>query len=206
MGKRRILIPAAVGGILVIALVAWLRAGDGDGIADSGGMVTVERRAFAATVAAVGAVKPRIGAEVRVGSRVSGRVRRLRANIGDRVERGQVIAELETADLDAIIAQRRAELQVADAKLAAVETRAPGELARAVAEVARFEPSATLAAEAWRRQEELLRERVTTQAEADAARERNLVAQAQLESARRALELVRTGNVDPATTLRQRRA
>jgi RND family efflux transporter MFP subunit len=35
-----------------------------------------------------------------------------------------------------------------------------------------------------------------TQAEADLARERNLVAQAQLESARRALALVRTGNAE----------
>jgi hypothetical protein len=34
----------------------------------------------------LGAVKAQIGAEVRVGSRISGRVSRLRANIGDRIE------------------------------------------------------------------------------------------------------------------------
>jgi multidrug efflux pump subunit AcrA (membrane-fusion protein) len=38
------------------------------------------------------------------GSRISGRVRRLGANIGDVVRQGAVIAELETEELDALIA------------------------------------------------------------------------------------------------------
>jgi Biotin-lipoyl like len=55
------------------------------------------RLAPASSVRAIGAVKPKIGAEVRVGSRLSGRLERLPANIGDRVEKGQVLAELESA-------------------------------------------------------------------------------------------------------------
>jgi len=62
---------------------------------DSCEVVTVSPRTFTATVVALGAVKPQIGAEVRFGSRISGRVGRLSANIGDRVDKGQIIAELE---------------------------------------------------------------------------------------------------------------
>ncbi len=49
-------------------------------------------REFSTAVTAIGAVKPQIGAEVRVGARISGKLMRLPANIGDRVQRGQVIA------------------------------------------------------------------------------------------------------------------
>lgn len=190
------MVPAVAASLVAVAVLVWLRARDGDEAGGPGEVVTVAPRAFAATVAAIGAVKPQIGAEVRVGSRISGRVRRLRANIGDRIAKGQVIAELETAELDAVTAQRRAELKLAEAKLAAFETLSPEEVARAEADVARFEATAKLAAEHWERQQTLFRERVATRAEADAAREQHMVAQAQLESARRDLELVRTGSAE----------
>lgn len=67
-----------------------------DAAAVTGTTAVAELRDFSSTVLAIGALRPRIGAEVRVGSRISGRVQRLRANIGDRVEKGQVIAEFET--------------------------------------------------------------------------------------------------------------
>jgi macrolide-specific efflux system membrane fusion protein len=60
--------------------------------------IKVTKRNFSASVTCTGAVKPCIGAEVRVGARISGRVDRLFANIGDVVRKGQVIAILEKAD------------------------------------------------------------------------------------------------------------
>lgn len=194
MPSRRVIVLAVAALFVVVALGAWL--GAGTGTAAGGETVLVERRAFASSVAAIGAVKPQIGAEVRVGSRVSGRVHRLRANIGDRVTTGQVIAEIETADLDALVAQRRAELDLATAKLTALDTLAPHEIARAQSDVARFEATAKLAADEAGRQQALLRERVTTRAEADAAQERHAVARAQLESAHRALALARAGTTE----------
>src|SRR5690606_20204369 len=122
--KQRVAAIALALVVVALGLGAWLRSGRlvPDGV--DGETVAVARRPFAATVTAVGAIKPQIGAEVRVGSRISGRVERLRANIGDRVEKGQVIAELETAELDARVAQRRAELRVAESRLAAVRSLA----------------------------------------------------------------------------------
>ena len=195
MPNRRLVTFAVAALALVVALGAWLGSSDADRGA-GGETVVVAKRAFASTVAAIGAVKPQIGAEVRVGSRVSGRVRRLRANIGDRVRKGDVIAEIETADFDALVAQRRAELDLATARLTAIDTVSPHEIARAESDVARFEATAKLAAEEADRQQGLFRERVSSKAEADAAQERAAVARAQLASARRALDLARGGSAE----------
>jgi RND family efflux transporter MFP subunit len=87
-------------------------------------------------------------------------------------------------------------VKLAESKRAAIDTLEPGQIARAEAEVAALEATAQLAAEEWERQQVLLSRVVVTRAEADAARERHRVAQAQLESARRNLELIRRGNTE----------
>jgi len=83
----------------------------------------VVRREFSLTVSAIGAVKPQIGAEVRVGARISGKLERLPANIGDRVTKGQIIAELESADLAATVARHDAAVAVAREKIADADAR-----------------------------------------------------------------------------------
>jgi multidrug efflux pump subunit AcrA (membrane-fusion protein) len=196
MMSRRIVLAGVVAASLVLGLLLWLRARDPVETSAASEVVVVALRTFSSTVVAVGAVKPRIGSEVRVGSRISGRVWKLRANIGDRVEQGQVIAELETAELDALIGQRRAELKLAEAKLAAFGTLSPEEEARARADVMRFEAEVKLTSEELARQQTLLQRQLAPRAEADAARDRHAVAEAQLESARRTLELVRAGQAE----------
>jgi macrolide-specific efflux system membrane fusion protein len=81
-------------------------------------VVRVSRRTIGSAVKATGVVKPRIGAEVKVGSRVSGVVARLHVRIGDTVSRGQLLAELDTRELAARRDQARAALAAADATLA----------------------------------------------------------------------------------------
>lgn len=78
----------------------------------------VTRRAPEPVVSATGVVKPRIGAEVRVGSRISGVVRRLFVRIGDRVEKGRLLAELDSRELRARRDQANASLALARANLA----------------------------------------------------------------------------------------
>ena len=196
MLKRRVLISVLAAGLIAIGLLAWLRPGDAGQASPSAEVIVVSPRTFSTTVVAVGAVKPRIGSEVRVGSRISGRVWKLRANIGDRVEQGQVIAELETAELDALIGQRRAELRLAEAKLAAFATLSPEEEARARADVTRVEAAMRLAAEEMAREQALLERQLVPRATADAARDRHAVAIAELESARRTLALIRAGHME----------
>ncbi|HSS78857.1 MAG TPA: efflux RND transporter periplasmic adaptor subunit [Thermoanaerobaculia bacterium] len=87
-------------------------------------IVRVARRDLERVVTATGVIKPRVGAEVRVGSRASGVVRRLLVRIGDAVAKGQLLAELETGELDArrsqaaaAVASARADLDYAEADL-----------------------------------------------------------------------------------------
>ena len=75
----------------------------------------VVRRDIGSTVLATGIIKPKVGAEVKVGSRISGVVKRLRANIGDYVKAGQVIAELDNAELQAKLDQNIAAMNKAEA-------------------------------------------------------------------------------------------
>jgi multidrug efflux pump subunit AcrA (membrane-fusion protein) len=173
----------------LIVLLAATGCGNGSGASGSSETAIAETRRFSATVLAIGALRPRIGAEVRVGSLLSGRVRRLRANIGDTVRRGDVIAELETAELDATVAERQATVRIAEARLAALDTTSPEGLARAAAEVTRAAATAQLAASELARQEQLFASRGTTMADVEAARERLQVAQSTLASARREFDL-----------------
>lgn len=75
----------------------------------------VTRRDIGSSVIATGIIKPMVGAEVRVGSRVSGLVKSLHANVGDYVKKGQIIAELEPSELEAKYNQSLAALQNAKA-------------------------------------------------------------------------------------------
>ncbi|MCK5145673.1 efflux RND transporter periplasmic adaptor subunit [bacterium] len=63
--------------------------------------VIVTRRDVNSYVLATGIIKPMVGAEVRVGSRISGIVKQLHVNIGNVVEKGQIIAEVDPAELQA---------------------------------------------------------------------------------------------------------
>jgi len=152
---------------------------------------TVQRRDFSATVLATGAVKPQVGAEVRVGARISGKVARLRANIGDRVKKGETIAELEKADLEAIVAQREAEVQLAQAKLAAVERLLPTEIDKARLDLTRWQATQTLGEQELKREQCLLEAEASSQEAFQRAQERLAVAQAQAATAEKAWELAR---------------
>ncbi len=150
------------------------------------------RRDFVSSVLATGAVQPQVGAEVRVGSRISGKVERLHANVGDAVAQGQVIAELEKADLLAAVAQRQAELEMAAAKLSAAQTLGPREVEKAEADVAGCQATLALATKELARQEDLLKKDFTSQQARDRALEQRSVAAARLAAAEKSLELARS--------------
>ncbi len=77
----------------------------------------VIRRTIGSEVRATGIIKPRIGAEVRVGSRVSGIVKRLYTRIGDTVKKGALLAELDATELKARFDQASAACSMAQANL-----------------------------------------------------------------------------------------
>lgn len=88
------------------------------------------RRDIATVVKAVGVIKPMVGAEVRVGSSASGVVSRLFVRIGDRVQKGALLAELDSRELVARRDAAEAALKLADANMnyALVDLRRKQEL------------------------------------------------------------------------------
>ncbi len=155
-------------------------------------MVRVSRRDVASSVLATGSVKPRVGAEVRVGARISGKVEHLYANIGDLVQQGQIVAKLESRDLGATVNQRHAELQVAEAKLSAIKALDPKKIEKAAAEVVQWQATKTLTQKELIRQEDLLKKDFTSEQSRDQAQEQAAVAEARLTSALKALDLAET--------------
>jgi RND family efflux transporter MFP subunit len=108
-----------------LVLLAQAAATRGQGVARPS-TVRVARGTIESSVKATGVVKPRIGAEVKVGSRVSGVVARLHVRIGDTVAPGQLLAELETRELRA----RRDQAEAAMAAAGAALRYSEGDLAR----------------------------------------------------------------------------
>lgn len=97
-----------VGRVAVLALGAsagWLGARRTEAAAplDPGGgweTAFIERRDVGGTVLATGVIRPRVGAQVAVGSRASGLLRRLYVTVGDRVQAGQLLAELDRVEFE----------------------------------------------------------------------------------------------------------
>ena len=116
-----------------------------------------------AQVLATGTVTPQVGAQVKVGPRVSGKLEHLYVKVGDLVEKGQVLAVVESRDLEAGVIRSEAALRDSQASLVYAE--------------------ATFA-----RQEALVRDGIISADQLDVARKALESARAQVKSARAALD------------------
>ncbi len=88
----------------------------------------VSRGDIVEQVAATGVVKPSVGAEVTIGARMSGIVVKEPVRVGDRVKKGDLIAQID--DREALVS-----LKIARQKLAKIEERYPREIERLKNEV-----------------------------------------------------------------------
>ena len=79
---------------------------------------TVKRGNLTETISATGSVTAQTGAQVKIGSQITGRIKKLSADVGSQVKAGQVIAELDLPDIEAQLNQAKANLSVAQTKLA----------------------------------------------------------------------------------------
>jgi macrolide-specific efflux system membrane fusion protein len=85
-------------------------------------VIRVVRRDVGPVVKATGVIKPMVGAEVRVGSSASGVVTRLYVRIGDNVEKGAVLADVDSRVLDARRDSADAAVRLAKANLDYAQT------------------------------------------------------------------------------------
>jgi multidrug efflux pump subunit AcrA (membrane-fusion protein) len=155
-------------------------------------MAPVTRRDLSATVTATGTIKAMVGAEVKVGSRIPGRVEELAVQVGDRVNAGQVIARLEQDDLRAAVEKARADLAADEAKLLTVRNGARAQEIQTVeAAVRQAEANRVLAQVNLNRYRQLYQDGgIALQVVDTAARDYD-VAAAQVHSSREQLGLIR---------------
>lgn len=169
-------------------------------------LAPVARRTLSSNVQATGLVRARTGAEVKVGARISGRVERLFANVGDRVKKGAPIAKLDDRDLRARAAKAAADLAAARAQLSVVRRGArPEEIQEVAATVAQAEAEERLAEAQARRTGGLVEKGYAGQEEGDRAQRDVAVAQAKTAAARSRLELARRRYVDEDVALAEAR-
>jgi len=153
--------------------------------------IRVTKQTFSLAVTALGTVKPQVGAEVRLGARIPGKVEHLRANIGDVVKKGQVIAELEKDELKATVDKRKAELNGAQVNLAALEVLGPIEIKKEEAEWGRMKATHDLAEKEYERQSILFKKNLTSKQNLDKAEAQLFVAREALEESSKTWEMAR---------------
>lgn len=155
-------------------------------------MAPVTRRDLSATVTATGTIKAMVGAEVRVGARIPGRVDQLLVQVGDRVNAGQVIARLEQDDLRAAVEKARADLAAAEAKLLTVKNGArTQELRTAEAVLRQAEANRSLAQVNLERYRQLYQDGGIALQQVDTAARDYDVSVARVRTAREQLSLTR---------------
>ena len=177
------------------------------------------RLAIAACVALAGCGEPETpgnvrvsghveATEVQVAAEVGGRLIELRVTEGDRVNKGDVIANLDTRDVELQIARARAERNAADAQVRLLLSgarpedirRAEAQVDAASAEVASIQAELRAAETDLQRFEVLLaanagsqKQRDDAKARVDVAREREQGARERVRAAREAVALLEAG-------------
>jgi HlyD family secretion protein len=146
--------------------------------------------------------------EVQVSAEIGGRIVELRVQEGDRVKRGDVIAQLDTRDTDLQLQRTRAERQGADAQLRLLQAgsrvedirQAQAQVEAAETEAAASRAELTAADADLERFEALLRanagsqkQRDDAKARADVARERLRGTEERIRAARESLARLRSG-------------
>lgn len=108
-----------------------VRASDRRAVAPGGTIVHAERRTITTLVNATGTVRLRTGSEVRVGSQLSGIVKKLNVTVGSHVRAGEVIAEIDDATIQARLsdAEAQGELDRASMERTRVNYERAGKLA-----------------------------------------------------------------------------
>lgn len=144
--------------VATVAVYAWPGT-DADSSPDARRTVRVTVGALSEAIAATGVIRPVTGAEVNVGSRISGTVTRLPVEVGDRVVTGQLLAELDATAMQA-------------------------EADRARADVNLSIPQVELAESTLRRREMLAAKGLATAEDLEVARQDLAIARAQLEANR----------------------
>jgi HlyD family secretion protein len=117
--RNRIIIISVVVVIIVLIVGVAVAFSRGSSKIDPSKLAKVEKGDLAKSVVATGKVEPITKVEVK--SKASGIVKKLLVEYGDRVKRGQLLAQLDKIEIEAGVEESRAALQAAQANLKGAE-------------------------------------------------------------------------------------
>ncbi|MGC2195606.1 MAG: efflux RND transporter periplasmic adaptor subunit [Terriglobales bacterium] len=118
--RNRRIIYVVIGVVVVLAAVGGLIAAARGGTKiDPSKLAKVERGDLAKSVVATGKVEPITKVEIK--SKASGIVKKLYVDAGDRVKKGQLLAELDKEEIEARVAQAKAQKDASEASLRGTE-------------------------------------------------------------------------------------
>src|SRR2546426_11892985 len=111
--RKRIIIISAIVVVLVLIVGVAVAFSHGSSKIDPSKLAKVEKGDLAKSVVATGKVEPITKVEVK--SKASGIVKKLLVEYGDRVKKGQLLAQLDKVEIEAGVEQSRASLEAAQA-------------------------------------------------------------------------------------------
>lgn len=117
--RRTLALIAVMAPLIVLFLYVALRSGPLAAVAVA--VTTTEPRAIAPALSGIGTVQSRY--TYKIGPVYAGRVRKLHVHVGDMIEAGQVLGEMDPVDLDQRIGAQQAAIKGAEAVLLQAEAR-----------------------------------------------------------------------------------
>src|ERR1035437_4705388 len=118
--RRKLIIWGSVVAVIVLLIAGGVFAATRGGTKiDPSKLAKVEKGDLAKSVVATGKVTPITKVEVK--SKASGIVKKLLVDYGDRVKKGQLLAQLDKVEIEAQVSSGRAQLLSSDANLKGAE-------------------------------------------------------------------------------------
>src|SRR5437868_15283623 len=113
--KRIIIWSSIAAGVLALVVTGVVIASSTGTKIDPSKLAKVEKGDLAKSVVATGKIEPITKVEIK--SKASGIVKKLLVEAGDRVKKGQLLAQLDKEEIEEQVAQSEAELQAAEASM-----------------------------------------------------------------------------------------
>lgn len=181
-------------GVIALAAGGWLlyRENQGGQAPVVHETAVVERGQVREVLETTGIIKSQVGAEVKIGARVTGLITDMLVRVGDRVEEGDLITVIDDRELASDLREAEARISRVQAELERVRKVYPLQIEEARAQLDAARATAAYAATTLERQEDLLAKKLVPQDAVDDALERLEVARGARAARQATLERLQT--------------
>jgi multidrug efflux pump subunit AcrA (membrane-fusion protein) len=163
--------------------------------------VKAEKATIEDQLLATGIVKPVVGAKIEIGARATGLISSLPVKVGDRVEGGQLIAKIDSREIERNIETMRVSLRIMKANLEKEKSLFPVNTDLQHKNIEKREADLRLAERNYGRQKMLHDQNASTDEKLDQSLHELKLAQAELDSAKTELIRIRTSHTNDVQVL-----